>query len=56
MLTNAKAALLSWLDRVVAQNAGGDLTILYHIEPDYPLEVLRVFHRRLRTVAGIRFE
>jgi hypothetical protein len=33
--------LMAWTTRVVAENQGGPLEIVYHMEPQYPLPVLR---------------
>jgi hypothetical protein len=45
-------ALIAWLNRVVSENGAGDLTILYHVEEHYRLDVLRSFHRQARTILG----
>jgi hypothetical protein len=37
-------AILDWFARVARENAGGDLTIGYHLEADYHLETLEALH------------
>lgn len=44
--------VLNWLDQLIADNAGGDLTLLLHIEPQYDLEVVRALCRRIHGPAG----
>jgi len=39
--------LWGWTQRVLTENRGGELVILYHLEPQYPLEVLRQWRSRL---------
>lgn len=39
--------LLDWVERVAAENAGGDLTVLYHLEPSYSLDNIRVLHKKV---------
>ncbi len=34
---------IDWTERVLKDNGGGCLTILYHLEPPYPLETLRAW-------------
>ena len=33
--------ILNWAEKVINDNAGGDLTIVYHLEPDYKLDIVR---------------
>ncbi|MCF7975378.1 MAG: hypothetical protein K9N55_16295 [Phycisphaerae bacterium] len=33
--------ILNWARQVIEQNAGGSLRIIYHLEPDYNLEIVR---------------
>ena len=40
-------ALMTWTRDVLAANQGGDLTLLYHLEPQYPLPVLRAWRAAL---------
>jgi hypothetical protein len=40
-------ALWDWTQRVLADNQGGELVILYHLEPQYPLPVLRQWRAKL---------
>lgn len=39
--------LWGWTRRTLEANQGGKLTILFHLEPQYPLEMLRVWRRKL---------
>ena len=39
--------ILAWAQQVVADNAGGTLKIVYHLEPNYNLDVIRALHRYL---------
>lgn len=36
--------ILAWAQQVVADNAGGTLKIVYHLEPNYDLDIVRVLH------------
>jgi hypothetical protein len=45
------AALWAWTQRVLAENRGGKLVILYHLEPQYPLATLREWRRKVAGVA-----
>ncbi len=47
-------ALLAWLGRVLEENRDGNLTVLYHIEAEYDLGVLRAFHERIRDLTSER--
>ena len=33
--------IINWAKQVIEQNAGGNLRIIYHLEPDYKLEIVR---------------
>ena len=46
--------LLAWLDRVLDENAGGNLTVLIHIEPQYSLDAIRTFCRASAAPSGHR--
>ena len=46
------AGLLGWVDRVLAENADGPLTVVYHLEPGYSLEHLRRLHGACLRRAG----
>jgi len=37
--------ILNWAKQVIEQNAGGNLRINYHLEPDYKLEIVRSLNR-----------
>jgi len=41
------AALMAWTREVLAANQGGELILLYHLEPQYPLPVLRAWRAAL---------
>jgi hypothetical protein len=45
--------LWGWTERVLTENRGGQLVILYHLEPQYPLEVLRQWRRRLVRITDV---
>ena len=40
-------ALMAWTREVLAANHGGELVLLCHLEPQYPLEVLRRWRARI---------
>ena len=42
--------ILAWLERRLAENAGGPLIIKYHLEPGYRIENIRALARRLAAV------
>ena len=42
-------AVLHWLDETLKDNDGGDLTIQYHIEPNYSLETLRAMCSKIKA-------
>jgi len=52
LLTNGTLAeLAAWTEKVLEDNQGGELVILYHIEPQYPLATLRAWRSwLLKTV------
>ncbi len=41
--------LLAWADRVLRENAGGPLTVVYHLEPGFATDSLRRLHQRVRA-------
>ena len=45
-------ALWEWTELVLAENRGGELVILYHLEPQYPLTTLRQWREKLARVAN----
>ncbi len=44
MRANSPRGLLNWYHRVREENADGDLTIGFHLEPEYHLDNLRALH------------
>ena len=40
--------ILNWAKHVIAENHGGPLRILYHLEPDYKLEIVRVLSEYIK--------
>ena len=42
--------ILKWTRQVIEENAGGPLRILYHLEPDYKLEIIRVLNDFIKRV------
>ncbi len=57
LLTNgALDELTAWTERVLEDNRGGELVILYHIEPQYPLATLRAWRTWLRKTAPLAAE
>ncbi len=44
-------ALLAWLDRVISENAGGSLTLAFHLENGYHLEHVRAMHDRVAMIS-----
>ncbi len=46
------ADLKNWTMNLLEANAGGRLTVLYHLEPQYPLPTIRAWHAWLRSVAS----
>ena len=43
-------SMLAWAQRVVAENAGGSMRVVYHLEPDYNLDSIYALHGYLKTV------
>jgi len=43
-------AALCWLDRVLKDNDGENLTVLCHIEPEYSLKTLRSLYKKISSV------
>ena len=41
--------ILAWAQQVVADNAGGTLKIVYHLEPNYNLDVVHALHDYLQN-------
>ena len=41
MAAENRAPVLDWARRILADNGGGDLEIVYHLEPGYNLEVIQ---------------
>lgn len=41
--------ILAWAQQVVADNGGGNLKIVYHLEPNYNLDVVRALHDYLKN-------
>ncbi len=41
--------ILQWFERVQQDNAGGDLTVGYHLEASYELKTIRALHRAIDT-------
>jgi hypothetical protein len=42
--------LLNWAEKVIIDNAGGDLTILYHLESNYSLDNIRALHQKVTAI------
>jgi len=42
--SDSPTGILAWARRALEGNGGGDLTILYHLEPGHRLEVVRALH------------
>jgi hypothetical protein len=45
------AELKAWTSKVLSDNQSGSLVILNHLEPQYPLAVIRAWHAWLRDVS-----
>jgi hypothetical protein len=54
LASGSLAELKEWTLKVLADNQGGSLVILYHLEPQYPLASMRAWHTWLRNVAEER--
>lgn len=52
LLAAEPKGLLGWVDRVLDANAGGPLTVNYHLEPGYSLDHLRRLHERVLVAAS----
>jgi hypothetical protein len=48
MSTENPGPILDWARNVLAENAGGDLEFVYHLEPGYNLETIRALTDFLR--------
>ncbi len=48
MRADSSGGILQWFGRVREENDGGDLTIGFHLEPDYQLENLRALYRAVK--------
>jgi hypothetical protein len=46
--------ILSWARRVIGENAGGNLRIIYHLEPDYKLKNVRELDRCIKAFTDDR--
>jgi hypothetical protein len=46
--------LLAWAQRTLAENAGGDLTYVYHLEPGYNVEAIRAWTDLLKQQRDYR--
>ena len=44
--------IINWAKQVIEENAGGNLRIIYHLEPDYKLEIVRALNEYIKTVNG----
>jgi len=42
------APILDWVQQVISENNGGPLRILYHLEPDYKLDIVRALSEYVR--------
>lgn len=51
LASGSLAELKEWTRNVLADNQGGSLVILYHLEPQYPLGALRAWQAWLRDVS-----
>lgn len=40
--------IIKWAKQVIEQNAGGNLRIIYHLEPDYKLEIVRALSQYIK--------
>ena len=53
LLTNGTFdELRAWTEQVLEENQGGELAILYHLEPQYPLATLRAWRTWLLKMQG----
>ena len=44
--------ILNWARKILEENADGPLRILYHLEPDYKLEIVRDLNNYVKSNAG----
>jgi hypothetical protein len=44
--------IINWAKQIIEQNADGNLRIIYHLEPDYKLEIARELSQYIKTVNG----
>jgi hypothetical protein len=42
------ASLIRWIQKVLEDNGGGNLTIVCHLEPEYSLSNLRILYRGIK--------
>jgi len=42
--------LIKWGEKIIADNNGGELMVLYHMEPDYSPDVLRMFNAEFEGI------
>ena len=40
--------ILNWAKQIITENNGGPLQILYHLEPDYKLEIVRTLSEYIK--------
>ncbi|MHB0959543.1 MAG: hypothetical protein ACYC0X_29005 [Pirellulaceae bacterium] len=52
MRANSEEGILRWFDRVACENAGGDLTIGFHLEATFSLQAIRALHEAVRRVGN----
>ncbi|MHC4070105.1 MAG: uroporphyrinogen decarboxylase family protein [Planctomycetota bacterium] len=48
--TDSPEPILNWAKQVIAENAAGPLRILYHLEPDYKLEIVRALSEYIKAL------
>jgi hypothetical protein len=44
--------IINWAKQVIKENDSGNLRIIYHLEPDYKLEIVRALNEYIKTVNG----
>jgi hypothetical protein len=54
MSAESAQPILDWARRVLAENDGGDLMYVYHLEPDYSIEMIRALTDFLRHQSDYR--
>ena len=52
LAANSPRAVVQWFERVAQENAGGNLTIGYHLETDYRLDNIRALHNAVARTNG----